>query len=43
MINEMKLIGKEIEIRQIDRTISTHGDTKALSISPMTKTNKQIV
>jgi hypothetical protein len=43
MINEIKLIGKEIEICQIDRTISTHGDTKALSISTMTKTNKQII
>jgi hypothetical protein len=27
-LNEIKLIGKEIEISQIDRTISSHGDTK---------------
>jgi hypothetical protein len=31
MLNEIKLIDKEIEISQIDRTISTHGDTNALS------------
>ncbi len=42
-INEIKLIGKEIEICQIDRTISTHGDTKALSINTTTKTKKQVV
>jgi hypothetical protein len=42
-LNEMKLIGKEIEIRQIDCTISTHGDTNALSINTLTKTKKQIV
>ncbi len=32
-IDEIKLIGKEIEICQVDCTITTHGDTKALSIS----------
>ncbi len=42
-INEIKLIGKEIEICWIDHTISTHGDTNALSINTMTKTKKQIV
>ncbi len=42
-INEIKLIGKEIEICQIDHTISTHGDINALSISTMTKTKKQII
>jgi hypothetical protein len=42
-LNEIKLIGKEIEISQIDRTISTHGDTNALSINTLTKTKKQIV
>jgi hypothetical protein len=42
-LNEIKLIGKEIEISQIDHTISTHGDTNALSINRMTKTKKQIV
>jgi hypothetical protein len=41
-LNEIKLIGKEIEISQIDRTISTHGDTNALSINTLTKTKKQI-
>jgi len=41
-LNEIKLIGKEIEICQIDWTISTHGDTNALSINPMTETKKQI-
>jgi hypothetical protein len=41
--NEIKLIGKEIEICQIDRTISTHRDTNALSINTMTKIKKQIV
>jgi len=29
MLNEIKLIGEEIEISQIDRTICTHGDTNA--------------
>jgi hypothetical protein len=33
MLNEIKLIDKEIEISRIDRTISTHGDTNALSIN----------
>ncbi len=42
-INEIKLIGKKIEICQIDHTISTHGDTNALSISTMTKTKKQVI
>jgi hypothetical protein len=42
-LKEIKLIGKEIEISQIDRTISTHGDTNALSINTLTKTKKQIV
>jgi hypothetical protein len=42
MLNEIKLIGKEIEISQIDHTISTHGDTNALSINTLTKTKKQI-
>jgi hypothetical protein len=42
-INEIKLIGKEIEICQIDHTISTHGDTNALSINTMTKTKKQVI
>jgi hypothetical protein len=42
-LNEIKLIGKELEINQLDRTISTHGDTNALSINTMTKTKKQIV
>jgi hypothetical protein len=42
-LNEIKLIGKEIEISQIDHTISTHGDTNALSINTLTKTKKQIV
>jgi len=42
MLNEIKLIGKEIEISQTDRTISTHGHTNALSINTMTKTKKQI-
>jgi hypothetical protein len=41
-LNEIKLIGKEIEICQIDRTISTHGDTNVLSINTITKTKKQI-
>jgi len=31
--NEIKLIGKEIKICQIDHTITTHGDTNALSIN----------
>jgi hypothetical protein len=31
MLNEIKLIGEEIEISQIDGTICTHGDTNALS------------
>jgi hypothetical protein len=35
MLNEIKLIGEEIEICQIDHTISTHGDTNALSINTM--------
>jgi len=36
-----QIIGKEIEISQIDRTISTHGDTDKLSIRTMTqKRNK---
>jgi hypothetical protein len=43
IINEIKLIGKEVEICQIEHTISTHGDTSALSISTMTKTKKQII
>jgi hypothetical protein len=43
MLNEIKLIVKEIEISQIDRTISTHGDTKALSIKTLTKTKKQTI
>jgi hypothetical protein len=42
-LNEIKLIGKEIEISLIDRTICTHGDTNALSINTLTKTKKQIV
>jgi hypothetical protein len=42
-LNEIKLKGKEIEICQMDCTISTHGDTNALSINPMTKAKKQIV
>jgi hypothetical protein len=41
-LNEIKLKGKEIEISQIDRTISTHGYTNALSINTLTKTKKQI-
>jgi hypothetical protein len=41
-LNEIKLIGREIEINQIDRTISTHGDTNALSINTLTKTKKQV-
>ncbi len=43
MLNEIKLISKEIEICQIDYTISTDGDTNVLSIKTMTKTKKQIV
>jgi len=35
-LNEIKLIGEEIEISQIDRTTSTHGDTNALSINTLT-------
>ena len=42
-LNEIKLIGKEIESGQIDHTISTQGDTNALSINTLTKTKKQIV
>jgi hypothetical protein len=42
-LNEIKLIRKEIEICQIDCTISTHSDTDALSINTMTETKKQIV
>jgi hypothetical protein len=43
-LNEIKLIGKEIEICQIDCTISTHGETNAaLFINTMTKTKKKIV
>jgi len=38
--NEIKLIGKEIEISQINHTISTHGATNALNINTMTKRNK---
>jgi hypothetical protein len=41
--NEIKLMGNEIKISQKDRTISTHGDTNALSINTMTKTKTQIV
>jgi hypothetical protein len=41
-LNEIKLIGEEIEISQIDRT-STHGDTNALSINTLTKTKKHFV
>jgi len=41
--HKIKLLGKEIEICQIDCTISTHSDTDALSINTMTKTKKQIV
>jgi hypothetical protein len=40
---DIKLLGKEKKICQIDSTISTHGDTNALSINTMTKTKKQIV
>jgi hypothetical protein len=43
ILNEIKLIGEEIEISQIDRTICIHGDTNALSINTLTKTKKQIV
>jgi hypothetical protein len=39
-LNEIKLIGEEIEISQIDRIICTHGDTNALSINTLTKTKK---
>jgi hypothetical protein len=39
-LNEIKLIGKEIEISQINHTISTHGATNALNINTMTKRNK---
>jgi len=39
-LNEIKLVSKEIEISQIDRTISSHGDTNALSVK---KSKKQIV
>jgi hypothetical protein len=42
-LNEIKLIGKEIEICQIDCTISTHGETNALFINTMTKTKKKVV
>ncbi len=42
-LNEIKLIGEEIEISQIDCTICTHGDTNAVSINTQTKTKKQIV
>jgi len=43
-LQEIKLIRKEIEISQIDCTISAHGDTSTtLSISTMTKTKKQIM
>jgi len=42
-LDEIKLVGKEIEISQIDRTISTHGDTNALSVNALTKTKKQII
>jgi hypothetical protein len=42
-LNEIKLIGEEIEISQIDCTIYTHGDTIALPINTLTKTKKQIV
>jgi hypothetical protein len=41
--NEIKLIGKEMEISQIDHTICTHGDTNALFINTLTKTKKQII
>jgi len=41
MLNEIKLIGEEIEISQIDRTIFTHGDTNALSINTLTKTKQR--
>jgi hypothetical protein len=37
---EVKIIGKEIEISQIDCTISTHGNTNTLSITTMNKTKK---
>jgi hypothetical protein len=36
-------MGKKTEIGQIDSTTSTHGDTNTLSISAMTKTEKQII
>jgi hypothetical protein len=42
-LNEIKLIGEEIEISQKDRTICTHGDTNALPINTLAKTKKQIV
>jgi hypothetical protein len=41
-LNEIKLIGKELEISQIDHTISTHGDTNALSINIMTKQRNKL-
>ncbi len=40
-LNEIKLIGKETEISQINHTISTHGDTNASYIDNM-KILKQI-
>jgi hypothetical protein len=42
ILNEIKLIGKEIEISQINQTISTHGDANASYINNM-KILKQIV
>jgi hypothetical protein len=39
-LNEIKLIGKEIEMSQIDHTITTNEDTNALSIKTPTKTKK---
>jgi hypothetical protein len=40
---EAQLKGKDTKISQIDYTISTHGDTNALPINTLTKTNKQFV
>ncbi len=43
ILQKIKLMGKKTKIGYIDSTTSTHGDTNTLSISAMTKTEKQII
>jgi hypothetical protein len=43
LVKKVKVVGKEVEISQLDCAISTHWDANALFITAMTETKDQIV